>query len=287
MAASARHDRDPVPVRPGLAAETFTVTLWTDDPVVAARADGAGVDRIGPDIERLGKLERQRGRGTWISPHRIEAIGTIRAAVEHAELFARTNPLHAGSADEVERLLDAGVQILMLPMFTTPDEVERFAGIVAGRAAIVPLVETLPAAMRVDEVLAIDGVDEIHVGLNDLSLDMGLANRFAVLLSPALALVAEAVGAAGKRWACGGIGRAGDTELPIPSDLVYARLAALGAEGALLSRSFLVGTATSAQLRAELDRARERIAWWRAAPPEAHAAAAAELAVLVESAATW
>lgn len=36
----------------------FRLTLVTDDPVLAATADRAGVDHIGPDLEHLGKRER-------------------------------------------------------------------------------------------------------------------------------------------------------------------------------------------------------------------------------------
>ena len=39
----------------------FRLTLWTADAALAARADAAGVDRIGVDLDRLGKAERQAG----------------------------------------------------------------------------------------------------------------------------------------------------------------------------------------------------------------------------------
>ena len=41
--------------------EAFTLTLLTDDSVLAKSAYDAGVDRIGLDLERLGKAERQAG----------------------------------------------------------------------------------------------------------------------------------------------------------------------------------------------------------------------------------
>ena len=87
----------------------MVLTLWTDDAALAARADAAGVDRVGIDIERLGKPERQRGLKTWISPHRIDALPRLRAAMPRSRLFARTNPMHRGTAREVEALLAAGV----------------------------------------------------------------------------------------------------------------------------------------------------------------------------------
>jgi citrate lyase beta subunit len=283
VATAARHPGHPLPLRLSAGEASFTLTLWTDDPVLAAEADAAGVDRIGLDLDVLGKAVRQRGRATWISPHRLEAVEQVGAALRRAALFARTNPLHDGTAAEVEHLLAGGARVLMLPMFRTPEELKRFLALVGGRAAVVPLVETADAAARVDELLAIDGVDELHVGLNDLSLELGLRNRFALLVSPLLEHVAECAAAAGVPWGCGGIGRAGDEGLPIPAELVYARLAALGASGALLARSF----ASAAGLAFDVRRARARLASWRTASVLEHAAARRELELRLDRIGTW
>ena len=252
---------DSVPLlSPGAAAVHCVLTLWTDDPVLAAQADAAGIDRIGPDLERLGKRRRQQGMGYRISEHRRERLPALRAALHDAQLFARTNPLHHGTAGEVERLLAAGVQVLMLPMFTTAGEVTRFAATVAGRARVVLLLEQAAAVEQLDEILAVDGVDELHVGLNDLALSLGEANRFRLLTDPLLERVADRAHAAGLPLGIGGLGRAGDGSLPVPSDLLYAQHARLGASCALIARSFLTG---GGELAAEVGRARERIAYWR------------------------
>src|SRR5687768_18349093 len=70
------------------------LTLWTGDPRLAARADAAGVDRIGVDLERLGKAERQRGLGTWISAHAEADLAALAPALTRAALFARVNPIN-------------------------------------------------------------------------------------------------------------------------------------------------------------------------------------------------
>ena len=71
--------------------------LWSADAALAARADRAGVDRIGIDLETLGKAERQRGLGTLVSTHRMEDLASMRRAVTRGERFGRVNPLHDGS----------------------------------------------------------------------------------------------------------------------------------------------------------------------------------------------
>jgi hypothetical protein len=62
--------------------------LWSADPVLAARADATGIDRIGLDLETLGKAPRQQGLRTFVSPHRIEALAAMRRAVTRGERLA-------------------------------------------------------------------------------------------------------------------------------------------------------------------------------------------------------
>jgi hypothetical protein len=269
--------------RTASARDAFVLTLWTDDPAIAARADAAGVDRVGVDLERLGKAERQRGLGTWISSHTEGDLARVAAALSRAAAFARVNPLHTGSAAEVDRVLALGARVVMLPMAEAIADAARFATLVGGRAEVVLLVESARGLDAIGALAAVDGVDEIHVGLNDLALSLGLANRWLVLAGDRLLDAARRVQAAGKPFGFGGIGRAHDDTLPIPADLVYAQYARCGAGAALLARAFPVGV----DLAAEVGRARARLAEWRAAPPAAIASAHAELAVRAAALTIW
>jgi hypothetical protein len=256
LATPAGHNRDPLPLL------RFVLTLWTDDPALAARADRAGIDRIGIDIETLGKWERQSGLGTWISPHAIDSLPALKAVMNTAQLFARTNPIHDGTQREVDVLLDAGVQVVMLPMFSSADEVRRFTDVVEGRAEVVLLLERVTAAKAIDEIVAVEGVSEVHIGINDFTLDLGLPNRFLALTHSLTADVSRSVRAAGKRFGIGGIGRVDDDRFPVPSDLVYAQYPRLDATAALISRAFLTPDPDRVDLVLEVARARERLAEW-------------------------
>jgi hypothetical protein len=247
-----------------LSADDFVLTLWTNDVALARQADGADIQRIGVDLETFGKAERQRGLGTWISPHTEGDLSAIGAAVTRAELFVRVNPLNPDTPREVEAVLARGARTVMLPMVTCLTEAAEFATIVSGRAHIVLLIERREAVERLADLVQVAGVDEVHIGLNDLALSMGLANRWLVLAGDTVAKAAGCVRAAGLRFGFGGLGRAGDDSLPIPSDLVYAEYARTGATAALVSRSFH-GSAAMA-LGAEVCRARQRLAYWRSRP---------------------
>lgn len=255
--------RPAVPPAESRAAPPFVLTLWTDDPAFARTADRAGVDRIGPDLERLGKRERQRDPRFWLSPHREESLPRIKDALTRAKLFARTNPPHPGWGDEAARLIAAGADVLMLPAFRSAAEVRQALGVVGGRALLVPLIETAEALDDVAAIAAIDGLTEVHFGLNDLALGLGLANRFAVLRHPAVEEAARLLRRAGLSVGIGGIGRARDADLPIPSDLIYAQYPRLGATGALIARSFHRGLPPGSDyLREAVAAARRRLAYW-------------------------
>jgi 2-keto-3-deoxy-L-rhamnonate aldolase RhmA len=269
--------------------EDFKFTLWTNDPVLAARADAAGVDRIGLDLETLGKHERQKGLATWISPHREDQLPALRKAIVRGKLFCRTNPINPQSKDEIERLIGHGVEVLMLPMFTTAQEVERFVRFIDGRAEVVTLLENRTAAERVEDIVRVAGIDNVHIGLNDLTLSLKMSNRFAVMATPLMDRIAAAVLGAGIRFGVGGVGRVatGNDKLPIPSDLIYAQYPRLGATAALISRAFFGGDPAAVDLTAEVRKARQRLDWWRKQSPAALVKAHQQFRERTSACATW
>jgi hypothetical protein len=247
----------------------FILTLFTNDPELARRADGAGIDRVGLDLEKIGKGERQDARRCWISDHKAHEIHAVRRSLRKAKLFARTNPIHPGSRGEIAGLLGAGVEVLMLPMFTTVAEAARFIDLVDRRATVSLLLETAAAAARADALVKLEGVDEIHVGLNDLHLSLGLDSHFELLTSSLMDWLSQTVRDAGIPFGFGGVGRHGDERLPIPADLVYAQYPRLGADRALVSRVFVSPDYRTLDLAAEVALFRSRISHWCGAPPEA------------------
>ena len=287
MASATGHTRDSVQLRRLTPPGGLVLTLWTSDPRLAARADAAGVERIGVDLERLGKRERQNGLGTWISSHTEADLAAVGDALTRASLFARVDPPHAGTPAQLERVLGAGAEVVMLPMFRTAAEVGRFIDLVDGRAKVVLLLETPEAVAGAAEIADLEGVDEVHLGLNDLTLALGLPNRFALLASDIAARVAATVTDAGLPFGAGGIGRAGDDSLPIPADLVYAQYARLGATAALISRSFIGDDPAAIDLPHEVERARARMAEWRARGEAELEAARIELTERAAACARW
>jgi hypothetical protein len=254
---------------------------------LAGQADLAGIDRVGLDLETRGKRERQAGLGTWISTHDVERLPEIGSALTSAELFARVNPVSSESDDEVRRVLEMGARVLMLPMFRDAIEVRRFVDIVAGRATVVLLLETREAAEDIERICSVEGVGEVHVGINDLALSLGLHNRFGVFDSELVESVASSVRAAGLPFGIGGIGRVDDATLPIAPDLIYAQYPRLGATAALISRAFIRPGGDSIQLSDDVAASHARLTYWRAAGPDTRRQARTEFRMAVERAGSW
>jgi len=246
----------------------FQFTLITNDRALAERADAAGVDRIGVDIERLNKSARQGHiANARISDHELADLERLASVVRRAALFARLNPLHEGSKTEVELALAAKATVLMLPFFTTAAEVGKFVRLVDGRAKIVLLLETAAAVVRLHDVLGVPGIDEVTVGLNDLHLSTGVTNQFELVTSDLMTMISDLVRGQGIRFGFGGLARANDDSLPVPSDLVLAQHARLASTSSWLSRSFFDSAPTSFDLNFEIAKLRERLSFWAAQPP--------------------
>lgn len=214
----------------------------TNNPVIAEMADEAGIDRIWIDMEYIGKEQRQGNLDTVKNHHTIEDIKRIRPFVKNAELLVRVNPIHEkgdgvpGSEEEIDLAISAGADVIMLPMFKTSAEVERFVKAVGKRAKTLLLVETVAAAKNIDEILNVPGVDEIHIGLNDLHLDMGKKFMFELLCDDTVKNICLAAKRKGIKYGFGGIARIGYGMLP--AEYVIAEHYHLGSTAAILSRSF-------------------------------------------------
>jgi citrate lyase beta subunit len=241
------------------------LTLWTNDPALARDADIAGIDRIGLDLETFGKAARQAGRPTWISQHRRTDLALIKPVLQNAELFVRCNPIHHSTQSEVDEVIAAGATVLMLPNFTEVSQLEKFAQAVRGRARIIPLLERKSAESTLSAMPDL-GITEFHVGLNDLSIDLQLSNRMSALASDLIERICAKGSDLGLRFGIGGLARAMDAQLPVPSDLVYAQHARLGASGALIARSFFNTAHRSQELTHDIRALRERLIHWQHAP---------------------
>lgn len=221
---------------------SLTLMYITNNPVTARIAQEAGVDRIWIDMEYIGKDARQGGMDTVKNHHTIDDIKLLRPIVTEAELMVRVNPIHdaasaySDSKSEIDSAIQAGADVVMLPMFRTPEEVRQFVAFVGGRAKVQLLVETAEAVANIDEVIEVPGIDEIHVGLNDLHLAYHMDFMFELICGDTIKTLCEKIRAKGIKYGFGGIARVGYGILP--AEYIIAEHYHLGSTAAILSRGF-------------------------------------------------
>lgn len=208
----------------------------TKDPAIGQMAERAGVDWIFVDLEFRGKHERQAKRDTVISAHTVADVAAMRQALTRAQLLVRVNPLGDWSAQEIDDVIAAGADIVMLPFFHTAAEVAQFVQLVAGRARTCLLLETMDAVHNVDAILAVPGIHFIHVGLNDLHIERRTRFMFQFLADGAMDALAARFRAKGMPFGFGGMARIG--ELVPPAERILAEHYRLGSTSVILSRSF-------------------------------------------------
>ncbi len=218
--------------------EIMAITLMyiTNNPQLARIAQDAGVDRIWVDLETKGKEERQKGMNTVKSKHTIEDIHALRPYVTTSKLMVRINPLDDESEKEINDVVNAGADYIMLPMFKTREEVEKFIKLVNGRTKTMLLLETKEAEERLESYVDIKGIDEIHIGLNDLHLAHKKTFMFELLIDGTVDRITKILRERGVRFGFGGFARIGYGILPAENILTHHYK--LGSQMAILSRGF-------------------------------------------------
>lgn len=198
--------------------------------------DSSGVDRIFIDLEVVGKAERQGGLDTVISNHTVDDVKRIKPVLKNSELIVRVNPIHANSAFEISNVINNGADIVMLPMFKTVEEVSTFVKYVDNKAKVCLLLETTEALCRIDDILEVNGIDEVHVGLNDLHIAMGLDFMFELLGSDLIEFLTNKIRLKSIPFGIGGVARMGDGMLN--GKIVMLEHVRLGSTMVILSRTF-------------------------------------------------
>ena len=209
---------------------------------VAEIALSAGVERVFIDLEIIGKADRQGGMDTVQSKHTVADVAAMRKALPSAELLVRCNPIHDAvgqygtTEQEIDDIVAAGADVIMLPFFKTVPEVERFLKAVNGRARTMLLFETPESAALAEAIVSLPGIDEVFIGLNDMSLGFGMKFMFQLVADGTVERLCRIFSNAKLPYGFGGIAALGKGMLP--AERVIAEHYRLGSTCAILSRSF-------------------------------------------------
>ena len=176
------------------------------------------------------------------SRHTLEDVKAVAEVLTKAQLLVRINPIHpkteeySSSKEEIDGAIENGAQLLMLPYFKTVEEVQEFVKLVDGRAKTMLLVETPESAERIGEIVKVPGIDEIFIGLNDLSLGYGKKFMFEVLADGTVEKISKVIKAEKIPFGFGGLAALNGGLLP--GHMVLKEHYRLGSGCVILSRSF-------------------------------------------------
>ena len=217
-----------------MALEYFYIT---NNPDVASACERAGVDRIFIDMEYIGKDKRQGGLDTVKNHHTVEDVKNVRTVISKSQLLVRVNPIHDGSENEINAVIDAGADFIMLPMWKSVDDVKAFYSIVQRRVKTILLLETEEARKCLDDVVLLDDVDEIYIGLNDLHLSQHKKFMFELYVDGTVDEIVSKLKKANIKFGIGGVGKVNCDNL-LPAENILCEHYRLGSSMAILARAF-------------------------------------------------
>lgn len=232
--------------------------LFSTDVDYAREALAAGIDGLVVDWEHLGKQQRQSGADTEVNHDTVEDLVRLRRSID-APILVRIHAAGEASGREVEEAIGGGATEILLPMVRRVDDVARVLDLIDGRCALGILIETTDAVSIAPE-LCVPPLARVYVGLNDLSIDRGIANIFAAVADGTVENVRRACP---RPFGFGGLTHP-DGGAPIPCRLLINEMVRLGCAFSFVRRSFRrdaqrYGVAEVVRaLRDEIDAARKR-----------------------------
>ena len=216
---------------------TLEFFFFTNNPVLANVANQFPcIDSVFIDLESLGKSKRQANTNSFLSTHLPSDISVIRSVLTSAILGVRINPINPSTPSEVDHAIDSGADVLMLPMFRDPEEVDILKSYVRNRCKIDLLFET-PSAIQSISSFHLQDIRKIHFGINDLSIAFSQPHMFSMYFHPLLRNAAHYLRSQSLSFGIGGIG-AIDSQ-PYAPPLILAASRILSSTRLILSRSFL------------------------------------------------
>lgn len=206
--------------------------LFATDAALVEAADAAGVDGFVIDWED----RRRSGRHRAIDlgpPDSVENLRAIASATRRP-VWCRINEPGEQMAQEVDLALRYGVDLILLPMVKSEDEVMRFLALLDGRAQAGILVETVEACERA-AALSVLPLQRVYVGLFDLALSRGGGDLFDPLRDGTVERLRDLFKATS--FGVGGLTTV-DGGRPLPCLELMEMLARVGADFTFLRNSF-------------------------------------------------
>lgn len=158
----------------------FSLILFSANTSFIRKAVESGVKEIIVDMEYIDKKRRQAFADTEINCNTIEDLHNVRAST-NATVICRINSCGSTTRKEIEDVVQAGADEILLPMVRTVKEVEAVLEQAKGRCGVGILIETKTAVENVKEFAKLP-LSRAYVGLNDLAIERCSPNIFTAII---------------------------------------------------------------------------------------------------------
>lgn len=206
----------------------FHRALETDRQCIDGGAAGIVID-----LETRGKKERQNGFDTEINIHSTQDIRDLKSKGS-VYVMCRCNSINTESVHELNDIIAAGADEILIPMISNLAEIEMAQSIISNRCAISLMIET-PEALELLDQLDNLSFKRFFVGLNDLRIARNEPSIFHPIRKGILNTIRSKV----KRTALGfgGLTLPGHGN-PIPVEMFMEEMHRLSIDFTFLRRSF-------------------------------------------------
>jgi len=208
-----------------------------NNPFRAKIFEKLGVDYIFVDLEKFGKQDRQSHIDSVKSNHSINDVIEVKKNLTSAKVLVRIDPINNNSKNQIDQVINAGADIIMLPYFTKYSEVEYFYNCIQGRVKTMLLFEHIKALEFIELAHKNFNFNEVYFGLNDLSLSLGYDFMFEVLANKILDKSIKYCNDNDIKFGIGGVGIFDSGK--IPGQIVVREYKRLGASFTIISRGLV------------------------------------------------
>lgn len=203
----------------------------------ALKFEKYGVKTIFIDLEKFGKKERQAHIDSVKSKHNISDITSIKSHLTKSKVLVRIDPINPNTNKQIDDVILAGADIIMLPFFRTFEEAEYFFNCVNHRVKTILLFEHADSLPLLEPLHNKFSLEEVYFGLNDLSLSLGYNFMFSVLADSVLDNVTKYCKLNNIKFGIGGIGSYDNGK--VPGKLILKEYKRLGATSTIISRGLV------------------------------------------------
>lgn len=143
------------------------------------------------DLESRDKKNRQLNFDTQINNHSINNVNEIKQQ-SNIYVICRINPVSSDSVHEIEQVIDARADEILIPMINSENQLKEVLDTVNDRIKVGILIETVEA-VAITKKLVKYPLQRVYVGLNDLRISRGSESIFEALADGTIESIHEKI----------------------------------------------------------------------------------------------